>query len=132
MYAAMLCISLCACRENTPAAPPAIAGSGPVTVLEASYVSSGDSRAALGATSATYVVSTIEFTNDQSAPLVPQISHFSLTDRSGERFFGIDSGSSVLTGISNNIGAMKPGEKRTFVVGFRVDPTTMGTIRYDY
>ena len=86
----------------------------------------------LGAGAVTYVVSTVELTNDQTAPLYPVISHFFLTDRAGNRYFGIDSGSSALAGISNDLAAIKPGEKRKLVVAFRADPTTMGTIRYDY
>jgi len=128
----MLCVSLAACQETKLDDPTLISGSGPVAVLQSSYVSSGDSQAALGAAPVTYVVSSIELTDDQSAPLYPVISHFFLTDRSGNRYFGIDSGSSALTGISNDLSPLRPGEKRKFVVGFRADATTMGTIRYDY
>jgi hypothetical protein len=130
--AAMLCVSLAACQETKLDDPTLISGSGPVAVLQSSYVSSGDSQAALGAGPVTYVVSSIELTDDQSAPLYPVISHFFLTDRSGNRYFGIDSGSSALTGISNDLSPLRPGEKRKFIVGFRADATTMGTIRYDY
>jgi hypothetical protein len=130
--AAMLCVSLAACQETKIDDPTLISGSGPVAVLQSSYVSSGDSQAALGAGPVTYVVSSIELTDDQSAPLYPVISHFFLTDRSGNRYFGIDSGSSALTGIANDLSPLRPGEKRKFVVGFRADATTMGTIRYDY
>jgi hypothetical protein len=128
----MLCVSLCACQEAKLNDPTLISGGGPVGVLQSSYVSSGDSQAALGAGAVTYVVSTVELTNDQTAPLYPVISHFFLTDRAGNRYFGIDSGSSALAGISNDLAAIKPGEKRKLVVAFRADPTTMGTIRYDY
>jgi len=130
--AAMLCVSLAACQETKLDDPTLISGSGPVAVLQSSYVASGDSQAALGAGPVTYVVSSIELTDDQSAPLYPVISHFFLTDRSGNRYFGIDSGSSALTGISNDLSPLRPGEKRKFIVGFRADATTMGTIRYDY
>ena len=128
----MLCVSLAACQETKLDDPTLISGSGPVAVLQSSYVSSGDSQAALGAGPVTYVVSSIELTDDQSAPVYPVISHFFLTDRSGNRYFGIDSGSSALTGIANDLSPLRPGEKRKFVVGFRADATTMGTIRYDY
>ena len=100
--------------------------------MQSSYVVTGDSRAALGAGAVTYVISKIELTNDQTALLYPLISHFSLTDRSGSRYFGIDSGSAALAGVSNDLSPIKPGAKRIFVVGFRADPTAMGTIRYDY
>ena len=62
----------------------------------------------------------------------PVIAHFSLIDLAGNRFFAIDTGASALAGISNDLGPLKPGAKRTFTLGFRADPTTMGTIRYDY
>jgi hypothetical protein len=131
-WAAVLTMSLCACRETKIDDPTLISGSGAVTVLRSSYVSSGDSQAALGAGPVTYVITSVELMNDQSAPLYPVISHFFLTDRSGNRYFGIDSGSAAFTGTSNDLEPLKPGEKRTFVIGFRADPTTMGTIRYDY
>jgi hypothetical protein len=130
--AAVLCILLCACRQADLGDPTLISGGGPVVVLQSSYVSSGDSQAALGAGPVTYVVSSIELTNDEPGPLYPVISHFFLTDQSGNRYFGIDTGSSVLAGISNDLGPLKPGERRKFTVAFRADSTTMGTIRYDY
>jgi len=130
--AAMLGLALAACQETKINDPTLISGGGPVAVLQSSYVSSGDSQAALGAGPVTYVVSSVELTNDTSAPLYPVIAHFYLTDRSGNRSFGIDSGSSAFTGVSNDLSPLQPGEKRTFVVGFRADATTMGTIRYDY
>jgi hypothetical protein len=128
----MLCLSLCACREAKIDDQALISGGGPVAVLQSGYLSSGDSQAALGAGPLTYVVCSVELTNDRSAPLYPVISHFFLIDRSGSRYFGIDTGSSALTGISNDLAAIKPGEKRKLVVAFRADATTMGTIRYDY
>jgi len=130
--AAMLGLALAACQETKIDDPTLISGGGPVAVLQSSYVSSGDSQAALGAGPVTYVVSSVELTDDTSAPLYPVIAHFSLADRSGSRYFGIDTGSSVFTGVSNDLSPLHPGEKRTFVVGFRADATTMGTIRYDY
>lgn len=130
--AAMLTMSLCACREAKIDDPTLISGGGPVAVLQSSYVSSGDSQAALGAGPVTYVISSVELMNDQASPLYPVISHFLLTDHSGNRYFGIDTGSSAFTGVSNDLEPLKPGEKRTFVVGFRADATTTGTIRYDY
>jgi hypothetical protein len=131
-FAAMLCASLCACREAKIDDPTLISGSGPVAVLQSRFVSSGDSQAALGAGPVTYVIISVELTNVQSAPLFPVIARFNLTDRSGNRYFGIDTGASALTGISNDLGAIGPGEKRRLVVAFRADSTTMGTIRYDY
>jgi hypothetical protein len=130
--AVILCLSLGACQEAKINDPTLISGGGPVSVLQSSYVSSGDSQAALGAGALTYVVSSIELMNDQSQPLYPVISHFSLTDQAGNRYFGIDTGSSALAGISNDLSALKPGEKRKLVVAFRADATTIGTIRYDY
>lgn len=130
--AAMLLVSMCACRETKITDPTLITGGGPVAVLLSRYLASGDSRAALGAGAVTYVVSKVELTNDQAAPLYPVISHFSLTDRSGHRYFGIDSGAAALAGVSNDISPLKPTEKRTFTIGFRADATTMGTIRYDH
>jgi hypothetical protein len=130
--AAMLYLSLCACRQAPIDDPTLIAGGGPVSVLASSYVSNGDSQATLGAGAVTYVVCRIELTNDGSGPLYPVISHFYLSDRTGSRYYGIDAGSAVFAGISNDLSAIRPAAKRTFVVGFRAAATTMGTIRYDY
>jgi hypothetical protein len=130
--AVILCLSLGACQQAKLDDPTLIAGGGPVTVLQSSYVSNGDSQAALGAGPVTYVLSNIELTNDQPQPLYPVISHFSLTDQAGNRYFGIDTGSTALAGVSNDLSAIKPGEKRKLVVAFRADATTIGTIRYDY
>ncbi len=130
--AAMLCVSLGACRESKPDDPALIVGGGPVHVLNSRYVSSGDSQAALGAGAVTYVISRVELTNDQTAATYPMVTHFSLTDRTGNRYFGIDSGAAALGGITNDFSPLKSGEKRTFVIGFRATATTMGTIRYEY
>src|ERR1035438_5072745 len=94
--AAMLSVSLAACRETKIDDPTLISGSGPVAVLQSSYVSSGDSQAALGAGSVTYVVSQVELTDDQTAPLYPVMAHFFLSDGAGNRHFGIDTGASAL------------------------------------
>jgi hypothetical protein len=125
-------LALGACRQTKIDDPTLITGGGSVAVLESHFVSSGDSQAAVGAGNVTYIVSSVELTNDTIGALVPVISHFFLTDRSGNRYFGIDSGTSAFAGISNDTTALKPGEKRKLVVGFRADATTMGTIRYDY
>jgi hypothetical protein len=130
--AGMLAFALSACQESKITDPTLITGGGPVAVLQSSYVTSGDSRAALGAGPVTYVISKIELTNDQTTLLFPVISHFCLTDRAGNRSFGIDTGAAVLAGVVNDVTPMKPAEKRTFTVGFRADGTTMGTIRYEY
>ncbi len=130
--AALLVLALCACQQVKPNDPTLITGGGPVAVLQSSYVSSGDSQAALGAGPVTYVVARVELTNEQATPLYPVISRFSLMDHTGNRYFGIDSGASALTGISNDLSPIKPGEKRRVVVAFRADATTIGTIRYDF
>jgi hypothetical protein len=130
--AAMLCVSLCACRQTPVTDPTLITGGGPVAVLASSYLSSGDSQATLGAGSVTYIMCSLELTNDGTGPLYPVVSQFYLTDRTGDRYYGIDTGSSAFAGISNDLAALGPGQKRKFVVGFRADATAMGTIRYDY
>jgi hypothetical protein len=128
----MLCLSLAACQETKLTDPTLITGGGPVAVLESTYASSGDSQAALGAGPLTYVISNIELTDDQAAPLYPMISHFCLIDGSGNRYFGIDTGSSAFAGVANDLSPLRPGEKRKFIVGFRAGASTTGTIRYDY
>ena len=128
----MLGLSLCACRDVKDGDGIGITGSGPVAVLQSSYVASGDSASAIGAGPVTYVIARVELTNDQAAPLYPAISHFSLTDRAGNRYAGIDGGAAALTGTANDLTPLGPGQKRKVVVAFRAGATTMGTIRYDY
>jgi hypothetical protein len=130
--AATLCVALGACQETKINDPTLITGGGPVAVMQARYVASGDSAATLAAGPVTYVVSTVELTNELTLPIYPLISHFMLADRSGNRYFGIDSGSSVLAGTSNDLSPIKPGAKRKFVVAFRADANAQGTISYDY
>ena len=130
--AALLAFACCACQETKITDPTLITGGGPVAVLTSSYVAAGDSAPMLGAGPVMYVVSTVELHNEQSTPLYPVIAHFSLIDRSGNRYFGSDSGSLAFAGVHNDVSPLGPDRSRTFVVAFRAGATTMGTIRYDY
>jgi hypothetical protein len=38
----------------------------------------------------------------------------------------------VFAGVSNSLAPLAAGDKRTYVVGFRVLSTTAGSIAYDY
>ncbi len=128
--ALLLSFGLGACRQADDTT--LINGSGTVVVVQSSFVDSSDSRNAIGAGPVTYVIAKVEITNDQSAALVPAIARFALIDRTGERYFAVDSGASALAGISNDLSPIKPGEKRTLTIAFRAQSTTMGTIHYDY
>jgi len=129
--ACALAFALCACQEPK-SATDLVTGGGGVTVLDAKYVSVGDSGGSLAAGAATYIIAKIDFTNTTNQTLYPQAAKFYLVDHDDNRWAGLDSGSSVFAGVSNSLAPLAPGDKRTYVVGFRVLSTTTGSIAYDY
>jgi hypothetical protein len=126
-----LAFSLCACQEPKSAVD-LVTGGGGVAVVDAKYVSVSDSGGSLAAGAATYIIAKIDFTNTTNATLYPQAAKFYLIDHDGNRWAGLDSGSSIFAGVSNSLAPLAAGDKRTYVVGFRVLSTTTGTIAYDY
>jgi hypothetical protein len=126
-----LTFALCACQE-TRSPLDLVTGTGSVHVLDARYISGQDPGTSLGASSATYILAKIEFTNATNQTLYPQAAKFYLLDHDGNRWAGMDTGSSVFAGISNSLAPLAPGDKRTYVVGFRALSTTSGSIAYDY
>jgi hypothetical protein len=131
--AVLLCSGLAACNQNdVPVATQLFQGVGDVSVLDARIVPTGEASAGTSAGTLGYVIARVEFTNDFGAEAAPQIDHFYLIDRSGNRYQAKDSGSSVFTGISNSQEPLKPNEKRTYTLGFRTnDPNVAGTILYE-
>lgn len=132
LAAATLLVALCACQETKANDHQLITGGGNVKVLSTNYYATGDSSNTLSGGGVTYVVSTIELSNDTKSDLVPIVEHFYLQDTSGNRYSGVDSGSYVLAGVSNDLSPIKPGEKRTLTVGFRALASTEGQIQYAY
>jgi hypothetical protein len=126
-----LSFALCACQEPKSAVD-LVTGGGGVAVLDAKYVSVSDSGGSLAAGAATYILAKIDFTNTTNATLYPQAAKFYLIDHDGNRWAGLDSGASIFAGVSNSLAPLASGDKRTYVVGFRVLSTTTGTIAYDY
>jgi hypothetical protein len=118
-----LALAVGACRATALAAPaPALTGTGDVRVLIV--------RLTPGIQ--TYVVATVELTNDTPRDFTPDVSRFFLTTANNERYQGTDSGSSALIGVSNVHRTLKQGDKRAYTVGFRTpDPVIMGTISYE-
>lgn len=127
-----LVVALCACQETKANDRALITGGGDVSVLSTTYVQTGDSANTLSGGGVMYIVSKIELTNDTRAVLAPIVEHFSLQDQSGNRYSGVDSGSYVLAGISNDLSGIQPGEKRTLTIGFRALASTQGQILYEY
>jgi hypothetical protein len=116
-----LALAVGACRATALAAP-AVAGIGDVRVLIV--------RLTPGIQ--TYVVATVELTNDTSRDFTPDVSRFFLTATSNERYQGTGSGSSALIGVSNAHRMLKQGDKRDYTVGFRIpDAVITGTISYE-
>jgi hypothetical protein len=126
-----LALALGACEAPALAASP-IAGIGDVRVLNVRFVPSTETGSGLAATSLTYVVATVELTNDTPRDFTPQVSRFFLTAPRNQRYQGIDTGSTALAGVSNAHRTLKSGDKRTYTVGFRSsDPVVTGTISYE-
>ncbi len=116
-----LALAVGACRA-TALAVPALAGTGDVRVLIV-HLTPGIQ---------TYVVATVELTNDTSGDFTPDVSRFFLNSTNNERYQGTDSGSSALIGVSNAHRPLKQGDKRDYTVGFRTpDPVITGTISYE-
>jgi len=125
-----LALAVGACRAPAPAA--SIAGTGEVRVIAVHFVPATDTGPGLAAGSQTYVVAQVELTNDSPRDFIPDVSRFFLTGVHGERFQGIDTGSSALVGTSNAHRMLKHGDKRRYTVGFRTtDPVIGGTISYE-
>lgn len=120
------------CQEK-PAPVNLFTGTSDVRVLDARFVSSNDAAAGtLGGTERSYLIMKVHLSNDISEQLFVTPSHFVFTTQDGNRYLGIDSGSSALIGISNNYGAMKRGDERDYVVAFRIPNEQAGTISYEY
>ncbi|GAC1542338.1 MAG: hypothetical protein NVS2B17_20780 [Candidatus Velthaea sp.] len=128
----MLAFALVACQESKPNNQSLVTGVGNVTVSELRIISTGESSALLSGGSVSYLVTKVELTNDTSQPLYPTVGRFTLRDQTGGKIVATDNGSATFAGISNDTSPMKPGDKRTFVIGFRAQPTTSGTIAYEY
>lgn len=128
----LLAFTLVACQESKPNNQTLITGSGNVKVTELTIVSSADGGSQLSSGNVTYLITKLDITNDTPQMLVPNVNHFTLVDVTGRRIRAVDTGSSTFTGISNDVTAIKPGDKRTLTVGFRADANTTGTIQYEY
>jgi hypothetical protein len=129
----VVALALVACKENdAPTGSAFFQGQGDVRVIEAHIVPTGDASAQTGGGTLGYVIARVELTNDMGYDLTPDITHFYLMDRNYNRYAGVDSGSSVFTGVSNSVQVLKKGEKREYTVGFRAnDPQVSGTIFYE-
>ena len=78
-----------------------------------------------------YYIVKFTFTNGEASPLAPRLDHFVLQDESNTRYFGAESGSPTLIGISNYPGVLKVGDAHDYTLGFRVPTNTKGTLFYD-
>jgi len=126
-----LALAVGACRAPASAAA-AIAGTGDVRVLDVHFVPTGETGPGLASASPTYVLAKVELMNDTARDFTPDVARFVLTTAHNERYQGIDTGSSVLAGVSNSHGMLKQGDKRVYTVGFRTsDPVSAGTISYE-
>lgn len=120
------------CQEK-PAPLNLFAGSTDVKVLDARFVGSTDAAAGgIGGTAQSYLILKVHLINDISSQLFPVASHFIFTTQDGNRYAGIDSGSSALVRISNDYSPMKREDERDFVVGFRMPVEQAGQVSYEY
>jgi hypothetical protein len=132
MAAVLLAVTLTACQDPKPQDTLLITAAGNVKLLSSHFVSTNEAAIGLSGGSITYVLATVELTNDTNQAIYPQMNRFYLLDAQSRHITATDSGSSVFVGISNDLRALKPGEKRQFTVGFRSDASASGTILYDY
>ncbi|GAC1404836.1 MAG: hypothetical protein NVSMB64_08690 [Candidatus Velthaea sp.] len=128
----MLAFTLIACQESKPNNQSLVTGVGNVKVTELRIISTGESSSQLSGGTIQYLLTKVELTNDTNQNLFPVMTHFQLRDQVGRKFVATDTGSSAFTDVSNDTTPIKPGDKRTFVVGFRTDASTTGTIAYEY
>lgn len=120
------------CQEK-PAPASLFGGSSDIKVLEARYVSSNDAAVgSVGGTAQSYLIFRVHLTNDISQQLFVVPSHFVFTAQDGNRYAGIDSGSSALVGISNDYSPLTKGQGRDFIVAFRTPIEQAGTVSYEY
>lgn len=127
-----LAVLTAGCQEK-PAAPGSFAqGSVYIKVLDAHFISMGDAAGGqIGGAGTSYAVIKMLLTNGFSDLLTPSAKSFVLTTSDGSRYFGVDSGSASLVGISNNYSPMKRDDSREFTIGFRIPVTSTGTLGYE-
>jgi hypothetical protein len=131
LFVLALALAVGICRAPAPAAP-AIGGTADVRVLDVRFVPAGEAGPGLAAGGPTYVLATVELTNDTVHDFTPDVGRFFLTAARNERYQGTEGGSSALAGVSNSHRMLKQGDKRDYTVGFRTaDPVVTGTISYE-
>lgn len=131
LFVLALALAVGACRAPVAAAP-GIGGTADVRVLDVRYVPTGEAGPGLASGGATYVVATVELTNEGPHDFTPDVTRFFLTAARNARYQGLESGSSALAGVSNSHEMLKRGERRDYTVGFRTaEPAVMGTISYE-
>jgi hypothetical protein len=120
------------CQEKpTPASLYSSASD--IKILDTRFVTSNDaSVGSVGTANQSYLIVKLRYTNDISSQLFPVITHFTFTASDGSRYGGIDSGSTMLIGISNDYSPMKRGDDRDFGMAFAMPYQQAGTISYEY
>ena len=119
------------CSRRPSAADALVADTQDVHILDVRRVDTRDTVAGLASRGAAYLIVSLRFTNDTGADIAPRIDHFVFTASNGGRYFGLDSGSTALVGISNDRGIVKMNASREYTVGFRTDTVLGGTIAYE-
>jgi len=85
---------------------------------------------ATASSQAYYLVCRITFTNTLGHDVAPSPSNFVFYDAYGQPYYGVDSGTASLIGVSNYRGVVKPDDKQDYIVGFRVPNVTSGAVYY--
>ena len=115
----------------TGGADPFVADTQDVHVLDVRRVATQDNVAGLASAGASFLIVHLRFTNETGDDLAPRIDHFVFTASDGARFFGLESGSTALIGISNDRGVVKMNASREYTIGFRTDTQLGGTVAYE-
>ena len=119
---------LAGCKQPPSAGDAAVNGSTNIVVHEAKIYPAPVGATELG--SGYYIVCKLTFTNTYGHDIAPEPKNFVLYDAYGQPYVGVDSGTSVMVGISNYSGIVKKDEKHDYTIGFRVQAVTSGAVFY--
>lgn len=110
-----------------------INGTGDVKVVGVRLLQSSDASTGFEPGSITWVVASLDLTNDTGSDYTPDISRFFLTlPAAHEHVAGVEGGDPVLIGIRNNHDVLHAGETRRYTVAFRtLMSAPSGTISYE-
>ena len=124
----LACMALIGCKQPTAQASTPVSGSSNVVVRSTKVYDAHVGATDIG--QGYYIVCQLTFTNDLGHDVAPEPKNFVFYDAYGQPYPGVDSGSSVLIGVSNYTGIVKKDAKQDYTVAFRVPSVTSGSVFY--